>query len=77
MCVELSTQQQHADIAVSCQAGGVVPLGDLAAQFALGSELLMSIISARMNKMIHGRLEGGLLYTSAFIARIKAQVAIL
>ena len=59
------------------QAGGVVPLGDLAAQFGLGSELLMSVISARMNKVIHGRSEGGLLYTSAYIARIKAQVALL
>ena len=34
----------------------------------------MSIVTVRMNKTIHGRLEGGLLYTSAYIARIKAQV---
>ena len=59
------------------QAGGVIPLGDLAAQFALGSELLMSVVTPRMNKTIHGRLEGGLLYTSAYIARIKAQVWIV
>ena len=57
-----------------CQAGGVVPLGDLAAQFGLGAELLLSVVTPRMNKTIHGRLEGGLLYTSAYIARIKAQV---
>lgn len=67
-------QGQHADSAVSCQAGGVVPLASLAAQFALGSELLMSVVTVRINKTIHGRLEGGLLYTSAYIARIKAQV---
>lgn len=57
-----------------CQAGGVVPLGELAAQFNLGSELLMSVATPRIGKTIHGRLEGGLLYTSAYIARIKAQV---
>jgi hypothetical protein len=55
----------------------VIPLGDLAAQFALGSELLMSVVTPRMNKTIHGRLEGGLLYTSAYIARIKAQVCVM
>ena len=55
----------------------MIPLGDLAAQFALGSELLMSVVAPRMNKTIHGRLEGGLLYTSAYIARIKAQVWIM
>ncbi len=55
----------------------MIPLGDLAAQFALGSELLMSVVTPRMNKTIHGRLEGGLLYTSAYIARIKAQVWIM
>ena len=54
-----------------------MPLGELAAQFNLGSELLMSVVTPRMNKTIHGRLEGGLLYTSAYIARIKAQVRLL
>lgn len=63
-----------AEIDEILQAGGVVPLATLAAQFALGSELLMSVVTARMNKTIHGRLEGGLLYTSAYIARIKAQM---
>ncbi|KAL0031439.1 hypothetical protein WJX77_000485 [Trebouxia sp. C0004] len=63
-----------AEIDEILQAGGVIPLGDLAAQFALGSELLMSVVAPRMNKTIHGRLEGGLLYTSAYIARIKAQI---
>ncbi|DBB10622.1 TPA: hypothetical protein ACH3X3_007133 [Trebouxia sp. C0006] len=63
-----------AEIDEILQAGGGIPLGDLAAQFALGSELLMSVVTPRMNKTIHGRLEGGLLYTSAYIARIKAQI---
>ncbi|DBA76463.1 TPA: hypothetical protein ACH3X2_008532 [Trebouxia sp. C0005] len=63
-----------AEIDEILQAGGVIPLADLAAQFALGSELLMSVVAPRMNKTIHGRLEAGLLYTSAYIARIKAQI---
>lgn len=56
------------------QTAGVVALGTLAAQFALGSDLLLSVIQPRMNRVIHGRIEGSLLYTSAHIARIKAQV---
>ena len=56
------------------QTTGVVALGNLAAQFALGSDLLLSVIRPRMNKAIHGRIEGSLLYTSTYIARIKAQV---
>ncbi|KAA6426767.1 MAG: hypothetical protein FRX49_03092 [Trebouxia sp. A1-2] len=63
-----------AEIDEILQAGGVIPLADLAAQFALGSELLMSVVAPRMNKTIHSRLEAGLLYTSAYIARIKAQI---
>ncbi|KAL3152351.1 hypothetical protein ABBQ32_001414 [Trebouxia sp. C0010 RCD-2024] len=63
-----------AEIDEILQAGGVVPLATLAAQFTLGSELLMSVVTARINKTIHGRLEGGLLYTSAYIARIKSQM---
>lgn len=55
------------------QTAGVVALGNLAAQFALGSDLLLSVINPHMDKAIHGRIEGSLLYTSAYIARIKAQ----
>ncbi|KAK9817206.1 hypothetical protein WJX72_011062 [[Myrmecia] bisecta] len=56
------------------QEAGVIPLGDLARRFNLGADLLMSAIAPRMGTVIHGRLEGQLLYTSAYIARIKAKV---
>lgn len=59
------------------QESGVVSIGDLARQFALGGDLVLSVISARMGSLIQGRLEAGLIFTPAYIARIKAQVIAL
>jgi hypothetical protein len=56
------------------QESGVVAIGNLAKQFALGGELLLSVVTARMGSGIQGRLEGGLIFTPAYVARIKAQV---
>ena len=75
LCSATSEDKLWSHLAVChLQTTGVVALGNLAAQFALGSDLLLSVIRPRMNKTIHGRIEGSLLYTSAYIARIKAQV---
>ena len=50
--------------------------GELARRFSLGTDLVLSIVSPRVGAggLIQGRLEGGLLYTSAFVARVKAQL---
>ena len=59
------------------QEAGVVSIGTLAQRFALASELLLTVVTAHMGKSIQGRLEGGLIYTPAYVARVKAQVHIL
>ena len=55
----------------------MVAMSDMARRFKLGSELLLSAITARLGTIVHGRLESGILYTAAYIARIKAQVGLL
>mgnify|MGYP001807052797 CR=1 FL=1 len=49
-------------------------LADLAITYSLNTELLRSTISSRMGSMIQGQLEGGLLYTPAYVRNIKAQL---
>lgn len=56
------------------QEVGMVSLGDLARQFSLGTDLVTSTISARMGTVIHGKLDAGTLYTTAYLDRIKGQV---
>ena len=47
----------------------MVSMSDLALQYALGTELLATAVSRRVGTVIRGRLEGGLLYTPAYIRR--------
>jgi hypothetical protein len=53
----------------------VVVMGDMARRFKLGSELMHATVTARLGTSIHGRLDSGILYTAAYIARIKAQAS--
>ncbi len=56
------------------QESGVVAISNLARQFQLAGDLVLSIITPRMGTLVQGRLESGLIFTPAYIARIKAQV---
>lgn len=56
------------------QESGVIALGDLAVQYSLNTELLISTISARVGSIIKGHLETGLLYTQAYVRNIKSQL---
>jgi hypothetical protein len=56
------------------QESGVLNLADLAITYSLNTELLRSTISSRMGSIIQGQLEGGLLYTPAYVRNIKAQL---
>jgi len=56
------------------QESGVLSLADLAITYSLNTELLRSTISSRMGSTIKGQLEGGLLYTPAYVRNIKAQL---
>ncbi len=46
----------------------------LAQQFGLAGDLLQSVLEPRIGTTIQGRLQAGLLFTPAYISRIKAQV---
>ncbi|KAG7667706.1 hypothetical protein Ndes2526B_g01898 [Nannochloris sp. 'desiccata'] len=62
------------DVNDSLQNNGVVVIGDLARRSGLGMEMLQGILKERIGKTILGRQEGGVLYTDAYLARIKAQL---
>jgi len=53
-----------------------MPLSELAISYALNTELLLSILGPRTGtgKAVQGHLEGGLLYTPAFLRSVKAQL---
>ncbi|KAI4382356.1 hypothetical protein MLD38_008330 [Melastoma candidum] len=51
-----------------------IPLSELAAQLHVGSELLTAALEPRLGSVVKGRLEGGQLYTPAYISRISALV---
>ena len=57
------------------QEAGKVAMGDLARRFNLSSDLLLPVVTARLGSRIRGRLQGGLLFTPAFIARLKASAS--
>ena len=52
----------------------MVHMAALAQQFGLAGDLLQSVIEPRIGQSIKGRLQAGLLFTPAYISRIKAQV---
>ena len=47
----------------------MVSLVDLAMQYGLGAELLSAAVTKRVGSVIRGRMEGGLLYTPAYLRR--------
>ncbi|OWM68845.1 hypothetical protein CDL15_Pgr025032 [Punica granatum] len=51
-----------------------ISLAELATQLHVGVELLTSILKPRLGTMVKGRLEGGQLYTPAYVARVSAMV---
>ena len=52
----------------------MVHMASLAQRFSLAGDLLQSVIEPRIGHSIKGRLQAGLLFTPAYISRIKAQV---
>ncbi|KAI7751445.1 hypothetical protein M8C21_001181 [Ambrosia artemisiifolia] len=51
-----------------------IALAEIAAQYQVGSELLVTVLEPRLGSLIKGRLEGGQLYTPAYVARVNAMV---
>lgn len=51
-----------------------IALAEVAVQLQLGSELVASMLESRLGTLVKGQLEGGQLYTPAYIARVNAMV---
>ncbi|KAL2487556.1 E3 UFM1-protein ligase 1-like protein [Forsythia ovata] len=51
-----------------------IALAEIAGQLQVGSELILSVVEPRLGTLVKGRLEGGQLYTPAYIARVSAMV---
>ncbi|XP_027087980.1 E3 UFM1-protein ligase 1 homolog isoform X1 [Coffea arabica] len=51
-----------------------IVLAEIAAQLQVGSELVVSVLEPRLGTLVKGRLEGGQLYTPAYVARVSAMV---
>lgn len=50
-------------------------VGDLARRFGLGAEMISGVLSDRVaSGLISGKMEAGVIYTQAYLARIKAQL---
>lgn len=49
-------------------------MAELAAQLQISSELAVTVLEPRLGTLIKGRLEGGQLYTPAYVARVTAMV---
>ncbi|GJT74262.1 E3 UFM1-protein ligase 1 [Tanacetum coccineum] len=51
-----------------------ITLAEIAAQLQVGSELLVNVLEPSIGSLINDRLEGGQLYTPAYVARVNAGV---
>ncbi|CAK7331660.1 unnamed protein product [Dovyalis caffra] len=51
-----------------------ISLAEIAASLNVGSEFVSSMLDARLGTLVKGRLEGGQLYTPAYVARVSAMV---
>lgn len=51
-----------------------ISVAELAGQLQVGSELVQSVLEPRLGTLVKARLEGGQLYTPAYVARVTAMV---
>ncbi|KAG6583453.1 E3 UFM1-protein ligase 1-like protein, partial [Cucurbita argyrosperma subsp. sororia] len=56
------------------QESSQIALAEIAAELQVGSELLASMLVQRLGTLVKGRLEGGQLYTPAYVSRVSAMV---
>ncbi|CAH2065237.1 unnamed protein product [Thlaspi arvense] len=51
-----------------------ISVAEIAGQLQVGSELVQSVLEPRLGTLVKARLEGGQLYTPAYVARVTAMV---
>ncbi|GAB2235075.1 hypothetical protein Droror1_Dr00004355 [Drosera rotundifolia] len=62
------------DVNERLQESSQIGLAEIAAQIQVGSEMVASMLESRIGTLVKGRLEGGQLYTPAYVARVTATV---
>lgn len=62
------------DVHQALQAAGRVTIGDLAMQYNFSSEFMSKLVEPRLGTLIHAKLSGNALYTSAYTDRHAARV---
>ncbi|KAK2999952.1 hypothetical protein RJ639_023147 [Escallonia herrerae] len=62
------------DVNERLQECSQIALAEIAAQFQVGSELIVTVLEPRLGTLVKGRLEGGQLYTPAYVARVNGMV---
>ena len=63
-----------AEVDEELRSAGSVSFAELARRHGLSAEQVTAALSARLGRCVHGRVEGGLLYTDAHVARLAAQL---
>jgi len=60
---------------LSTEGGGATTMSELALRFGLAADLLTSFLKSKLSSRdIKAKLDGGVIYTDAFITRLKAQI---
>jgi hypothetical protein len=60
---------------LSTEGGGATTISELALRFGLAADLLTSFLKPKLSsRYIKAKLDGGVIYTDAFITRLKAQI---
>eukprot|EP00890_Picochlorum_soloecismus_P002965 jgi/Picsp_1/366/NSC_00364-R1_e3 ufm1-protein ligase 1-like protein len=62
------------EIDENLQVSGVLALGDVARSKGLTMEMVTSKVTGNVGTTVHGKLDGGILYTESFIERVKSQL---
>ena len=63
-----------AEVDEELRESGVVAVGDLARRHGLSADLMSRALEERVGRVVEGRMEGGLLYTPGYVARLTAQL---
>eukprot|EP00210_Caulerpa_lentillifera_P001965 g1885.t2 len=62
------------DINERLETAGMLRIGDLAIQYGLKSDMLLSFLSAQIGVLVFGQLMNNILFTKAYLNRMQAQL---
>lgn len=62
------------EIEEKLQSAGVLPLSDVARSHGLSMDMLNGEVTKALGTIIHGKMDGIMLYTDAYITRVRCQI---